>query len=204
MSEQIPPQGPNQGWGPPPGYQGGGDPKAQAKSDKAYRKAQRPFYKKKRFIIPAGLVALLIIGGIAGGGSSNSTDSSTTAAGAPSSAAPSNAAPSSAAPSRSVTSKESDAAKNVTVTDCKVDDLGGTKFATIGYSVTNPTSKSSTYFIAIDVVDSTGARVSEANGIENNVLPGRPSQGTAAGNVSSSAAAPYTCTVGKVSRTAAN
>lgn len=41
--------------GPPGGP--GWDPKAQAKADKAYRKAQRPFYKKKRFIIPAALLA---------------------------------------------------------------------------------------------------------------------------------------------------
>lgn len=36
------------------------DAKAQAHAEKAYRKAQRPFYKKKRFIIPA-VVAVLVI-----------------------------------------------------------------------------------------------------------------------------------------------
>jgi hypothetical protein len=37
------------------------DPKAQARAEKAYRKASRPFYKKKRFIIPTALVVLFIV-----------------------------------------------------------------------------------------------------------------------------------------------
>jgi hypothetical protein len=37
------------------------DPKAQAAAEKAYRKAQRPWFKKKRFIIPLALVVLIII-----------------------------------------------------------------------------------------------------------------------------------------------
>jgi hypothetical protein len=41
--------------------------KAQAKAEKAYRKAQRPWYKKKRFIVPLVLVAVFIVIGIAGG-----------------------------------------------------------------------------------------------------------------------------------------
>lgn len=40
--------------------------KAQAKADKAYKKANRPFYKKKRTWI-AGVAGLLVIGGVAGG-----------------------------------------------------------------------------------------------------------------------------------------
>lgn len=183
MSEQVPP-------GPPShGYQGG-NPKAQAKAEKAYRKASRPFYKKKRWILGGLLVLLILVVVVPNSGGNKNSSTSTTAGGSPA--------------SQGVTSPADDAAKNVTVTNCKIDDLGGTKFATIGYTVNNPTSKSSTYFIAIDVTDSTKARVSEANGIEANVLPGRPSQGTASGNVSGSAVAPFTCTVGKVTRTAAN
>lgn len=37
------------------------DAKAQVKAAKAYAKAQRPFYKKKRFILPAALVALIVM-----------------------------------------------------------------------------------------------------------------------------------------------
>jgi len=38
------------------------DPKAQAKADKAYAKAMRPWYKKKRYIIGLGLLLLIVIG----------------------------------------------------------------------------------------------------------------------------------------------
>ena len=49
------------------------NPKAQAKAAKAYAKAMRPWYKKKRVLIPAGLVVL----GIAvSAGSGGGTDSS--------------------------------------------------------------------------------------------------------------------------------
>ncbi|MCU1634619.1 MAG: hypothetical protein JWM61_3271 [Micrococcaceae bacterium] len=43
--------------------------KAQAKGEKAYRKANRPFYKKKRFILLAALVIIIIaIAANSGGG----------------------------------------------------------------------------------------------------------------------------------------
>lgn len=48
------------------------DPQAQAKADKAYAdayaKASRPWFKKKRFIIPLAIIALFIIGGLMSGG----------------------------------------------------------------------------------------------------------------------------------------
>lgn len=49
------------------------DAKARAKAEKAYRKAQRPFWKKKRFIVPAlFLLLIVIIAATAGGGDSAS------------------------------------------------------------------------------------------------------------------------------------
>ena len=51
--------------------------RAQAKADKAYAKARRPWYKKKRFILPLVLVALIVIISIAttaGGGGNNTAD----------------------------------------------------------------------------------------------------------------------------------
>jgi hypothetical protein len=47
------------------------DAKAQAKAEKAYRKAQRPWYKKKRYVLPLGLVVLIVlISALSGGGGS--------------------------------------------------------------------------------------------------------------------------------------
>lgn len=61
MTDQFPPP-------PPPSQPGNyGDAKAQAKAAAAYAKAQRPWYKKKRWI---GLIAIVVIGiaAAAGGG----------------------------------------------------------------------------------------------------------------------------------------
>lgn len=45
------------------------DAKARAKADKAYQKASRPWYKKKRFILPGGLLVLVVlIVALSGGG----------------------------------------------------------------------------------------------------------------------------------------
>lgn len=68
---------------PPPPPSGGfsADPKqakAQAKASKAHAKALRPWFKKKRFIIPLVLVAIIGISVAAGGGGDD--DKSPTAA----------------------------------------------------------------------------------------------------------------------------
>lgn len=44
------------------------DAKAQAAADKAYRNASRPWFKKKRFLLPLIIVGIMIISGIASGG----------------------------------------------------------------------------------------------------------------------------------------
>ncbi|MDI3195677.1 hypothetical protein QK290_14985 [Pseudarthrobacter sp. AL07] len=54
------------------------DGKAQAAAEKAYRKASRPWFKKKRFILPLVLVLIMIISSIANGGKKG--DSSATVA----------------------------------------------------------------------------------------------------------------------------
>ena len=65
--------------GPPIGH---GEAKAQAKAAKAYAKAQRPWFKKKRFI-GLGVLVLIVIAIIANsGGGSKSTPKTTTAASA--------------------------------------------------------------------------------------------------------------------------
>ncbi len=42
--------------------------KAEAKAEKARQKAMRPWYKKKRYIIPLAIVAIIVVAAIAGGG----------------------------------------------------------------------------------------------------------------------------------------
>ena len=55
------------------------DPKAQAKADKAYAKATRPWFKKKRFIA-LGAIALLVVFNAATGGSDSGTSDTPAAA----------------------------------------------------------------------------------------------------------------------------
>jgi hypothetical protein len=42
--------------------------KAQAKADKAYAKASRPWYKKKRFLIPGAILVIAVLASLGGGG----------------------------------------------------------------------------------------------------------------------------------------
>lgn len=42
--------------------------RAQAKGEKPYQKAMRPWYKKKRFVVPLGVLALIIVVAVASGG----------------------------------------------------------------------------------------------------------------------------------------
>ncbi|TLM81951.1 hypothetical protein FDW83_14570 [Pseudarthrobacter sp. NamE2] len=67
--------------------------KAQAAAEKAYRKASRPWFKKKRFIIPLVFVLIMIISSIANGGKDENATSSTPAAEAPAVAPAAAAAP---------------------------------------------------------------------------------------------------------------
>lgn len=50
------------------------DAKARAKGEKAYAKASRPWYKKKRFILPLGLLLLIIIVAALGSGDDDGSD----------------------------------------------------------------------------------------------------------------------------------
>jgi hypothetical protein len=75
---------------PTTGEQPGGsdNPKADRAAAKAYAKAQRPFWKKKRVIIPAVFVGLAIFGTAVGGGGSNTTNTTAIKSEAPAATAP--------------------------------------------------------------------------------------------------------------------
>lgn len=75
------------------------DGKAQAAADKAYRKATRPWFKKKRFLLPLIIIGIIIISSIANAGNKPSTTA------APSADA-SAAAPAAPAPAKSTAPAE--------------------------------------------------------------------------------------------------
>lgn len=73
--------------------------KAQAAAEKAYRKASRPWFKKKRFLLPLILLVIIIITSVTNGGKKDSSagvapsaDASTAAPAAAAAAAPAAAA----------------------------------------------------------------------------------------------------------------
>ena len=70
MSQPTPP--------PPPQFADPKSAKAQTKAEKAYRKASRPFYRKKRFILPAviALIVIIVTATSSGGESGSSSSSS--------------------------------------------------------------------------------------------------------------------------------
>jgi hypothetical protein len=68
MSQPTPPT--------PPQFADPKSAKAHAKAEKAYRKASRPFYKKKRFILLAAIALIVIIVIATSGGESGSSSSS--------------------------------------------------------------------------------------------------------------------------------
>jgi len=65
---------------PPPSAGGAKEAKAHAKAAKAHAKALRPWYKKKRIVIPL-ILLLLVIGGVAASGGGSEDESNTVADG---------------------------------------------------------------------------------------------------------------------------
>lgn len=72
--------------------------KAQAAAEKAYRKASRPWFKKKRFLLPLIIVAIIIIVNVANGGKTDTSAAVTTSTDTSSAAPAAPAAPAAAAP----------------------------------------------------------------------------------------------------------
>lgn len=195
---------PGHGQVPPPGW---GQPGFAAPQP-----PKKAWYKKKLVLIPAALVGVVIVANASNGGSNDTTNATNTASDTPAAAAPVAPAaeapaaepPAAPAPAAPVNPEATDdAAKNVTIDSCSVNTDFGLNMATVGYTIVNPTSKSSMYMLDIKVIDSTGAAVGTANGIENNVLPNRPSKGEAVGSVSDSSVGPFTCEIGDITRMSA-
>jgi hypothetical protein len=83
----------------PPEFSSPKEAKAQAKAAKAYSKATRPWFKKKRIILPLALIVVIGISVAAKGGGDKGTSDSTTNASQPKAAdAPKADAPKAAAP----------------------------------------------------------------------------------------------------------
>lgn len=100
--------------------------KAQAAAEKAYRKASRPWFKKKRFIFPLVLLVIIIMSSVANGGKKDSSADGTlstnasAATPAAASAAPAAAPAQPAAPAQAAAPAKAAAAEVVQVEAAKL------------------------------------------------------------------------------------
>ena len=162
--------------------------KANAKAEAARAKAMRPWFKKKRFIIPLVIVALAVGGALAGGGD-DKKDSVASGGQGQDESSEGNSGVSS--------SSESDELDDVTITKCEPTVIGSVE---ISFTVVNNSSKTSNYIISVAVKDSTGARVGDGYGSTNNLLAGQTANIDGFGDVSDSAVEPISCELAEVQR----
>lgn len=138
--------------------------KAQAKAAKAYAKAQRPFWKKKRVLLPAALLLVIVIAVATGGGGDDDTTKSSTVA-----------SQGDAGVSNGFGTKDASA-------DVKVGKLGDAdilSFRKAELAITNNSSKRSNYFIELSLESPDGkTQYDTANATAQNVEPGQSTAGT--------------------------
>jgi hypothetical protein len=149
------------------------DAKAAAKAAKAYAKAQRPWYKKKRFIAPAGVVAVIAAIAISTAGGSDASVTPRTEAPAASAARDGGSA---SAASASASAGVSAAALPIQDGDWRLDsirvddslgDFGGT--ARITYTGADGDGGSNIFTVT---VFAKGTDVAAMVGSVNSVMPG--------------------------------
>jgi hypothetical protein len=172
------------------------DAKAEAKATKARAKAMRPWFKKKRIMIPLGFVVLAAIGAAAGGGSDDTTNvnasdnSVDTTAAAP--------APTSAGIRQGLGSKN--ASDDVEIINCERDAYS----RKANLKVTNHSSKASNYVIEVvfetaDGKEQFGTGATFISGLE----PGQSKQDEAVSFDSTDTTTPGKCRVSSVQRNSA-
>jgi hypothetical protein len=154
--------------------------KADAKGAKARAKALRPWYKKKRWL---GLIAIVVIAGIAvASGGGDSEPSSTNANGVQSLS----------------TNGDNPPAADVTVSKCEADEF----MMTANLAITNNSSKRSDYFIEVAFLDANGTHIGDGLASASNVEPGQSAAEDAGDFAPDGFSGAITCKLTDVNRTA--
>lgn len=128
------------------------DTKADYAAAKARAKALRPWYRKKRFVLPLGLVVIIVLASLASGG--NDDDGP----GAAKAAKGTSAHP---------------AIDDVIIDECVADPNPIFPSLKAKGRILNNSSKTSNYIFTIEMVNDTGTRIGETAGISNNVASGQ-------------------------------
>lgn len=135
------------------------DARAEAAAAKARAKAMRPWYKKKRFLIPLALVVLVVIG-VAAGGGDEAEDVATSA---------DDAVEGASEGVRSESQNEDNPPQDdVRIETCEVEPTIDIPQA--GGTVHNNSSERSNYLIHVDFLQGS-RRVAQGIGAENEVQP---------------------------------
>ena len=166
------PREPPQQQEPPQDYK---NAKAQAKAAKAYAKAQRPWYKKKRYILAIGvvlLIAIIVTASSGGGGSttpSGSDDADTGAAPTAQATESKTEAPATTGATAKLPIQNGDwRLDSIRVKDDGLGDFGGT--ARVTYTGENPEGGSNIFTLTVFV---RGKDVAALTGSADSVMPGR-------------------------------
>jgi hypothetical protein len=153
------------------------NPKAAAKAAKAYAKAMRPWYKKKRYLISLAAIGLVVIVAVSSSGSTTTTTTATTktetAASEPanteSAPAQTESAPASTTGTASLPIQNGDwRLDSIRVKDDGLGDFGGT--ARVTYTGENPEGGSNVFTLT---VFKGGKDIAVLNGSADSVQPGR-------------------------------
>lgn len=156
------------------------DARAEAAAAKARSKSMRPWYRKKRIIIPAVLVVVIVLISVSSSSSDDDKGDSDKSKLSHS--------------SNQTNPPEAD----LTVNSCDVSEGG---LVTADVQILNHSSKQSNYLVSINVLDGDGTKVGEANAVVNHVDPGQTAVDGAVGTVQGDPGA-VTCKLVKVDRLA--
>jgi hypothetical protein len=153
------------------------DAKAEARAAKAYAKALRPWYRKKRYIFSLGAIVLIGIAAAAGGGTDSSDPAETGAPAAPAvsqsegnpSSEPAPAPAETGGPTAKLPIANGDwRMDSIRVNDDGLGDFEGT--ARITYTGSNPEGGTNLFTVTVFVG---GKDVAVLNGSADSVQPGR-------------------------------
>ncbi len=167
--------------------------KAEAKAAKAHAKAMRPWYKKKRLMIPLALVALIVVIAIASGGSGDDSNTATKDTANP----VDNAGKVDSASGNSDHPPQND----VQVTGCATDEIG---FMEADVVVKNNSSKRSNYMIEVTFESEDGSQQLGTGGaFVNDLEPNQTKNETVSALEDAPEGATFKCRVTNVERLAA-
>lgn len=167
---------------PPPAPAGRREGRADGRAEKARQKAMRPWYQKKRFLIPLGVLVIGVAASAAGGGDDDKEPVS------------SNDGETETPNTATETDSEAD---DVTIVSCEDSGFGTVEVA---LTVLNNSSKASDYIIDIGITDASGAKVGEGYASTDNLAPGQTANIDGYGTSSDGAVAPLSCSVDDVER----